>query len=315
MQSVRKAVIQKKKNSGCKDCVYFRFKTGYQSYFPGFLSPSGDLSRAQEDNWRLAISEYGNNALRLRCSPLRIYINFGVACNLKCIMCMQTSERRRNTGQIKAQSILRWKQELLKARDISVIGGEPFLVPEARTFIRSIVQDQDFSNVELNIFTNGTLLLDNIQDLVRKNKINICVSLDSIADAYEKIRRGSSWSLVEKNILAFKEAGRQNKLDWRVFSANIIMTSSIPKLVNLVEWNIANDIPPNFVDFISSPGLEETFKAENVFQNPKMLETIEGWEKLFDTAAERLMKKGWDGSAHTLRTMKEDLQCRLAKIY
>lgn len=201
------------------------------------------------------------------------------------------------------------------ASEIAIIGGEPFLLPNARAFIEMVVSDPNYSDVKLSLLTNGTLLHYYIEKLRSMKRINLCVSLDSIGNAYEQIRRGPRWDETEHNIMAFKETAEKYNLDWTVNIAAVVMKSSIPRLVDFVDWCIKNDFPVYFVPIVSIQPQAIQRRGypiqEDVFMYPELLKDIPNWEDLFNKAIEKLTEKGWiTRAAEPLSLMRDELKAR-----
>ncbi|MFA6020974.1 MAG: radical SAM protein [Rhodospirillales bacterium] len=311
MRKVRSEVVDNvPEGSGCKGCVVFKYRSHEEmsELFQG--SPQDILSPAQLENRQRAMANFAAGKLEVDHVPMRFYFNFGVSCNINCIMCCQTPERPSHQT-LDADRLLAWKPHMVKAETISVIGGEPLILPQAIKFIRAIVQDQDFSTVRMDLLTNGLNLDKFIDELSAKTHINFCISLDGIGDSYEHIRAGSNWSRVENNLLALKETAARRNLKWTVVTANIVMKSSLATIDKLVRWHIEHDIHPNFVDFMNFSGIEDTYFKENIFAFPDLLGEVPDWNGKLDEAIHLLNEKGWFGSADLLRKMKLDLITRL----
>jgi sulfatase maturation enzyme AslB (radical SAM superfamily) len=297
-------------NTGCSNCSYFQFKTSGSQYMPGFHNIPIGLTPQQENNWKQAVDDYQHRRIKVNSYPIRYYFNFGLHCNLSCIMCLQRADRKIKKKQLNSDILLKWKPYFIRGNEIWIVGGEPFAIPQALHFIKAIVADSELSSVCLYLYTNATRLHEYMELLKSKKKIAIQVSLDSIGETYEHIRKGGSWAQVERNLLTFKEVGLHNNLDWRVITSNIVMKSSLPTLVDLVDWSIQHNIKPFFNDFISVPSIQSVFEVENIFAYPKLLDKIPEWESILSEASEKLESNGWSDSASTLNTMKETLQRR-----
>jgi sulfatase maturation enzyme AslB (radical SAM superfamily) len=312
MRKVRAEVVGTiPENSGCRGCVMYKYRT-LEEFRQQFKSPySWDgYSSAQRENRERAMENFTQGKLVVDHVPLRFYFNFGVTCNIACIMCCQTPERPSHKT-LNADRLLAWKPHMMKSEMISVIGGEPLVLPEAIKFIRAIARDDDYETVRLEIFSNGLNLDKFLDELTAKKRISLCVSLDGIGASYEHIRAGSSWARVERNMLAFKEMAAKKGLPWRLMTANIVMKSSLATIDELARWHVQHDIPPNFVDFMNFPGVEETYFKENIFAYPDLLAEVPDWGQRLDAAIHIFTKKEWYGTADLLRKMKLDLITRL----
>jgi len=189
---------------------------------------------------------------------------------------------------VSAEILKAWKPQFLAALDVTVIGGEPFVLTQARRFIKDVIDDEELENVQLTICTNGTLLHKHWETLARKRKLQLTVSLDTIGREFEKIRVGVDWRQVERNILDFQDLGRRLKFPWQVQSPCMVMRTNVPRLYDFAQWSIANGVQPGFYDFVNARGIERTFETENVVADPDLLRDLPGWEKCFESTIELL---------------------------
>jgi sulfatase maturation enzyme AslB (radical SAM superfamily) len=293
--------------TGCDGCQYLKYATGSR-----FTSIPADVNALQRANWQHALADFEAKRIVVESWPIKYYMNFGLACNIDCIHCCQTGDRGRDGRQLPVEPLLRMKEHLVRAHEFAIIGGEPLAVKSSRTFIDAVLADPDYADVQLSLYTNGTLLHQYLERLQAQRKVAVCLSLDSSGDAFEYIRKGGSWEVVERNILAFKEAGLARGLAWRVNVAAVVMKTSLAHLVPFVDWCIRHDFPVHFVPLLSQTagGALDT-DAEDIFQFPELLDEMPGWEDIFDQAIERLTQKGWrDAGAGPLALMKEELRTK-----
>lgn len=308
MQSIRRIIGSgQEEGTGCEGCQWLRYAS-----LPQFIEdvpdelllPNGAASPVAQ-NWRRAQENYQSRAIEVDSYPVKYYFNFGMACNIRCIMCSQTHTREEDRSILPVEPLLHLKPYLILADQIHIIGGEPLIIPTAREFIQQMFGDPAFSQTMLALYTNGTLLHQYLDKFRALSRINICVSLDSIGQGYEHIRSGAHWEQTERNILDFKELGVRLGLQWQATVACIIMKSSIATLDSFVKWCVTHDIPCHFapISFI------DIAIDEDVFRFPALLDQIPDWEHIFDRAIEMLQKKGWDiARAESLQTMKQELQ-------
>lgn len=315
IKKIREGIIANNPlNTGCRNCQMLR----YNDSFPFAQSPY-NLNSIQKNNWERAFKNYKNQKITVDSYPVKYYLSFGLACNLKCIMCSQRDMRLSDNRQLNIRNLLIQKEYLIKADSIHIIGGEPFFLPSVQQFINEIKKDPDYENVELVFYTNATLLHKYIEQLKCIKRVRIVVSLDSIGDAYEYIRRGASWKQTEHNILSFLEIGQRNNLDWNINVAGIIMKSSIPKLMEFINWSLGHRIPCHFVPLVP---MQHT-KNEDIYTYPHLLRTIPDWEVILDKAIQKLtQERNINVSAHPLIQIRDELtkkvsnqeKCYLAQI-
>lgn len=284
----------------CAACQFIRYATE-----PQFLEIDPAANELQRENWVAALQNYQSRELVVRSTPVRFYFNFGLACNLSCIMCCQMDERIKDSKTISTERLLELKEYLVRANEIVVIGGEPFLLPQARSFINAIAADPDYSNVKLTICTNAVLLDRFMPQLRSMRRLNILVSLDSVGDTYEHIRKGASWEQTSRNILNFKKESLSHNGLWNIAVSGIIMKSSIPRLADFANWCVSHDIPVHFVPLVEYQFTE----TENIFKHPELLNELQNWECQFDEAIVLLENKCWfEKGSRPLKLMKQQLQ-------
>lgn len=332
--------------TGCEGCQYLKLSSK-----PRFVSIPNWANKRQRMNYEKAIEHYENRDRIVNSLPIKYYINFGLACNLDCIMCTQTPDREginserfhvpaepvkgseakassalfegltvignnreRDRRQVPVDLLLALKSEFTIATIISIIGGEPLAVPSSVQFIDHITGDPDYSDILLEIYTNGTLLQKSLGKLQRMQHIGIVVSLDSSVPAvYEYVRRESRWEDVERNILTFKETGLSNGLDWRVNVSGVIMKSTIATLPDFAAWCSRHDFPLHFVPMQSMTRYGLNTDSEDVFRYPALLKEIPDWEEKFERANEILLSKGWASSG--LSVIHEELRQRARVLF
>ena len=277
--------------NGCSSCFFFQQTLPGQTYYD-FVQQPNDLSEAQIANWQLAKSEYEAKTEVVSCRPLRLYANFGYACNLSCTMCHQVPRRGELKRQILADSILSWHEALERCLEVCVIGGEPFTLPEAVKFIRKFSPDQRYETVRLWIGTNGTVLHKHWRTLEKKRLLTLAVSIDSIGQGYEAIRVGGTWADVERNLLTALELQARSHPNWIISTTANMQKAGIPYLPELAAWHVKHGVPTFFYDFISASGVEDTYHTDNLLQNPQLLDSIPRWRDFIDEASQIFRSAG-----------------------
>ena len=303
MQTIRRinGLASAPEPNGCSNCFYFQNVKDGGQYFDFSLAWEAEgLSPAQAENLRRARDDFDNGREEATCTPLRIYANFGWACNLDCTMCHQVPRRRANRRQVSAASLLAWSDALRSARDVTVMGGEPFVLPEAIKFIRAFIADPAYETVPLTIWTNGTVHHKHMDLLRRKRKLYMVISINSIGEGYESIRVNGKWSLVERNILEFLELQRTTHPGWALQTTAAIQKTGIPLLPRFAEFHAKHNLRTAFSDFIVIRGTEDTFHDQNVLHNPQLLDDLPDWENYFNEAIAIFQRAELDVAASTL---------------
>jgi organic radical activating enzyme len=272
-------------NHGCSTChLWQNTAPGYEFYDFRPEQPPAGLSKRQADNWLLAKSEYLAGTEVAAARPMRIYANFGFACNISCNMCHQVPRRIDNRRQISAEQLLQWAPDLEQAIEVIVIGGEPFVLSEAVKFIRRFIADTRFEEVQLAIATNGTVLHKHWETLRRKRKLRLAISLDGVGEAFEKVRLGAEWRTVEANILKVIETRAADRPDWKISTSANIQKQVLPNLADFARWHVRYGLTTYFYDFITAAGVEDVYHRENFLQNTQLLDDMPGWQDHFDEA-------------------------------
>lgn len=89
---------------------------------------------------------------------------------------------------------------------INFIGGELFLIKEVRAIMKYLILLGVAKNITLSMTTNGTVVDDEICDLVAQFKSVICaVSLDGVGEVNDYIRYPSRWEIIGPNISRLKK--------------------------------------------------------------------------------------------------------------
>lgn len=272
------------KGHGCETCSLFINRPGGTDDVYDLTNMPEGLSSRQEANWKLARSEYLARSQILQSRPARVYGNFGFACNISCTMCHQVPRRLDNRRTISADHLLGWGDDLEVAQEVHVIGGEPFVLPEAIKFIRGFVAADRFESVRLVLATNRTVLHKHWDRLHLKRRLSVTISLDGMGDPFEGVRIGAKWADVERNILRLVEAQATDRPEWRLKTASLIQKSTIANLPDFARWHAKHHLATQFSDFISAPGVEDTFHRENFLHNPQLLAAIPNWRDYFDEA-------------------------------
>lgn len=290
--------------NGCSSCFYFQQSLPGQgwvgnNYYDFSEMPTG-LSQAQAENWRQAKADYEAKVEYATCTPLKLYANFGYTCNISCTMCHQVPRRGELKRHILADTILAWPEMLERCLQVFIVGGEPFAIPEAVKFIRKFAPDKRYEPVQLVLLTNGTALHKHWKTFQEKRLLWLGVSLDSIGDGYEKIRVGGRWPDVESNILTALEIKAKSHPDWKVTTSANMQKAGIPYLPEFAKWHVKHGIRTFFFDFISAPGVEDTYYTDNILQNPQLLDSIPRWEDCFEEASTVFRSAGWEAEAALL---------------
>ena len=300
-QNYRKIIVGHEKDpQGCEGCEWIIGQKNVQSDTIDkkrwmdikILNPKNEkIYRQKLENKELAMKEYYQKKIILESVPTKIYINFGNECNYKCTFCYQNAERDAGLNSIvTADKLIQQKDVINKASSIHIIGGEPLVIKESRKFINYIIENKDFHDTQLVLYTNGALLHNYLEKLSVFNNLLVPVSMETAGTALEKLRIGSIWSKLERNILAYKEFAKKNNKNWNIsISCTVMKTSLVDDgMYNLIKWAKKNDLGIHF-GYINAV-TQYDFDNEDFFKNPKILKRreLKSWKKIFEKCLNEL---------------------------
>ena len=141
--------------------------------------------------------------------PKFVMVECSSVCNFRCPLCLWTHNRRH--GQLQAETFRRFIDEAKHfARRLCFSGrGEPTLNPDVCEILRMGAK----AGVICDLATNGSLLLDNIDELLDTGISNINVSIDADnPDDYVRYRVGGDFARVTEGMRRLAERKAQRGL-------------------------------------------------------------------------------------------------------
>ncbi len=164
--------------------------------------------------------------------PYKLKFESGTICNLKCKMCPLHTGLKRKKGYLKFKNF-KYVFDQIKPAYLNLTGiGEPLMNPD----IFKIIKYAKKKNAMVKLDTNGTLLdEEKINKILDTNIDIISTSIDGTdKKSYEKIRVGSNFDLVKKNIksLVKEKNRRRSKTDIHMFF--ILQQDNIKKLPDFI---------------------------------------------------------------------------------
>ncbi len=143
--------------------------------------------------------------------PQKISFTITNACNLKCRMCGQWSEKGYMHNKSKDfDSLLEladWKRLVDEVaahnmKSILIRGGEPFLFPEIMELLKYI----NNTGIQISIDTNGTILNTFVSELLEMGNIHLTISLDGPPEIHDKVRGvPGCFEKIKKNVTLLNE--------------------------------------------------------------------------------------------------------------
>lgn len=185
----------------------------------------GIISKRQRDNANHSYITPEDTSLRI------VELNLGTTCNLKCRTCGPWASSSWNkeykelnlwSGSDASYKVwlndlnhsydddsVFWEEirnKLPTIKEISIYGGEPFMVKKQWELLKYSVDEGFSSNQKLLLNTNGTHYNNDYIDIMKHfKKAHIGISIDGIESHFEYQRNPAKWSEVLKNLLLFQE--------------------------------------------------------------------------------------------------------------
>lgn len=162
-----------------------------------------NLEQLQECRWNnfiLNAKERSERKITLKSMPPSVMLPTGRRCNLRCRMCIDRS----SPSQFEDLSLEDFRQlapQLESASSIAIYGwGEPFLNRNYREILEHIAKL--YPGVIIHISTNGTLLKENIIDLlIGKPNIFLNISINAASrETYNEVMGLDLFDVVIRNI-------------------------------------------------------------------------------------------------------------------
>ena len=157
--------------------------------------------------------------------PKRMEFELSNVCNLECVMCSGhfSSLIRKNREHLPPLRnpyddafVEQLRPFLAQLGQAVFVGGEPFL-NTLYYKIWDILADQQHTP-RVALVTNGTILNDKVKDVVRRLRIDVAVSVDSLDPAnYEAIRINADYGRLRRNLDWFLDNARETG-SWLGFS-------------------------------------------------------------------------------------------------
>ena len=143
--------------------------------------------------------------------PRQLELAMSNTCNLQCAMCnaewsssiRAQRDRLPPLPKVYGSEFFEELSEFLPNLEIvKFLGGEPFLASETLRVMDMLVE-QDLSPT-VHVTTNGTQWTPRVEQVLDRLPVEVAVSLDAATrEVYERIRIGSSWENVQRNLDRF----------------------------------------------------------------------------------------------------------------
>jgi len=214
-----------------------------------------------------------------------IYFKLTPACNLRCVMCGQYGEKgiMKDRAAGESEKILpleTWKKladEIAPLNPVTYIwGGEPFLYPDLLPLARYMVQ----KGLYVSVNTNGTMMEQYAEEIVRDRWSTIFVSLDAFRDVNDSMRGGGSY---DKVIAGFNAINREKKKQKSKFPllgiVTVITNRNYMDLANLADAIREYDLEFHIINMGTYTN-DSIVAAQRVYMKEKLdtdIDCLEGY--------------------------------------
>jgi len=165
--------------------------------------------------------------------PFKLKMECSAVCNLKCKMCPLNTGLKRKQGVLKFENF-KYVFDQVNPPYLNLTGiGEPFMNPD----LFKIVKYAKKKGAMVKLDTNGTFLThDNINKILDTGIDIVSTSIDGVdKKSYERIRKGSNFELVKKNIKALVSERNRRNSKTRVHMFFVLQENNIKKLPDFIK--------------------------------------------------------------------------------
>lgn len=265
-KKIRQRMLDNQSVSACQTC--------YDKESRGEISQRQICLKGMQRHADLLTEQIKAHKSNQEIMPYWYDLRYSNNCNLQCKMCSpeNSSSIAKSLGAFKPYMTNELNLEINPSSiRFYMAGGEPFLIKKFSKDLSGI----DNKDCEVIVNTNGTVINNSlINELSRFTNVSIIVSLDGFSDINDKIRIGSKWTDIDKNIDLFISKG------WTVCATTVIQKDNVNHLLALLEyleskdvsywicnelwdkpdlvWSMASDIKPSVIKEILSMPLVNT---------------------------------------------------------
>lgn len=152
-------------------------------------------------------------------------------CNYACVMCGPSSSsiiaKNLNSLPLIRQTPLPDNLTFPEDCYVAFSGGEPFLDPVFLTVLKKIP-----SSATVTVTSNGSIYNELLlAELDRFRQANLTISIDGLAEVYEKIRVGGIWAEVDYNVKQFA-----SRLKTPLLINTVVQKANLASLPEIAHW-------------------------------------------------------------------------------
>jgi len=203
----------------------------------------------------------------------RIDLRWSNTCNLSCVYCYEGFSSKwasikgidfndvKKTGEDSLFNLINENTESINI--VMLLGGEPLLQKQNSTLIDMLPKVSFYCLTNLSVPMRTNLIAQKL--ITRSANSSFGVSIETVGDKFEYVRRNSSWDLLVDNVKYFKEMQRPLE------AHSLYSIYSFFNLIEFYDFITENNFKNVFWNLLESAGQNE--KA-TVFRLPKRLKDI-----------------------------------------
>jgi len=173
--------------------------------------------------------------------PSIVDVRWNTTCNLSCNYCDEVASSKwadilkfpiaSNTRKYYAEVCDYLDEHKEHIREVSLVGGEPLLLPENERLLEVIPK-----NCPISLITNLSIDLENnkiFKKLLTKNLVMWKVSFENLGPHFEYVRYGANWNTLEKNLQllrTLRNIGHEESVH------SVYSLYNATRLIEFVEW-------------------------------------------------------------------------------
>ena len=197
LQEIRQSLRQGKSHPYCYNCVKAERYGRSERQWHNELNLNFDATKATD----------------IEHIPVLVDVRWNITCNLSCNYCGdKCSSKWAALKHIPFKSGARpyyeqvcdyLEQHRDSIKEVALVGGEPFLLPENERLLDVIPAD-----AVVTVITNLSVDLENnaiFKKLAQRKKVGWSLSFDNIGERLEYVRYGAKWELIERNVNTIKQ--------------------------------------------------------------------------------------------------------------
>lgn len=211
-------------------------------------------------------------------SPVKIKLSTSNLCNGQCVTCNSTlssawAALEGKSTQYKSLDVDKLGIDWSKIVSLSFVGGEPLLEKKNFAILERLVELGN-TNCFVSFVTNGSTEISESQKsiLSKFTRLNICLSIDGVGDAFEYMRYPLQWNRLVNNLTLFKSIAEVS-VSCMISNLNIYYYS---EYVDFFKRNQLNYLCKQVTDpAIFTPGnLPSSVMNAVRLQNPRYLNEV-----------------------------------------